>query len=102
MRCSAIFAVALALSGCITIGSGTTSSMPRDRPPSPSVIPKGAEERSSRQGTKRVTDKEEPSTLIASDASRCDVGDAQYRATKIGDAVTCEWLAPAGKARPPQ
>ena len=42
---------------------------------------------------KRVNGKEEPSTLVALDRTRCTVTDARFRAIKIGDDVTCTWGA---------
>ena len=42
---------------------------------------------------KRVNGKEEPSTLIALDRTRCTVTDDRFKAIKIGDDVTCTWGA---------
>jgi hypothetical protein len=42
---------------------------------------------------KEVAGKEDPSTLVAADASRCSVSARQYKRTKVGDEVRCAWSA---------
>jgi hypothetical protein len=43
------------------------------------------------RGTKVVTSKVEPSTLIAADGTLCNVSALRFRDTAIGDVVSCEW-----------
>jgi hypothetical protein len=42
---------------------------------------------------KRVDAKEEPSTLVAADRTRCTVTDERFRDTKVGDTAMCDWRA---------
>src|SRR5262245_37236610 len=44
-----------------------------------------------RMRTKRVAAKEEPTTLIADDRSRCVVTERKFRETAIGSDVLCDW-----------
>lgn len=42
-------------------------------------------------GTKTVTSKVQPSTLVAIDGTVCNVSPRKFEATKVGDDVWCEW-----------
>ena len=42
---------------------------------------------------KRVTGKEEPGTLIASDRTQCIVTAGRFKETTIGENVWCDWQA---------
>ena len=42
---------------------------------------------------KRVNGKEDPTTLIALDRTRCTVNGDRFKAIKVGDDVTCGWDA---------
>jgi hypothetical protein len=46
---------------------------------------------------KAVITKEEPTSLIAADGSRCLVGEDKYAHTDIGDRVWCVWSAKDGR-----
>ena len=45
----------------------------------------------SRLSRKRVTGKEEPATLIATDRTQCIVPAERYRETAVGADVWCDW-----------
>ena len=40
---------------------------------------------------KKVADKEEPATLIASDRTRCTVTADRFKNTRVGDDAICDW-----------
>jgi len=40
---------------------------------------------------KRVAEKEEPATLIASDKTRCTVTPNRFKDTRVGDDAICDW-----------
>lgn len=42
-------------------------------------------------GTKTVTSKVDPSTLVAVDGTICNVTPLRFRDTTVGDEVWCEW-----------
>jgi hypothetical protein len=42
---------------------------------------------------KRVAAKEEPSTLVAEDGTRCTVTKSRFRKVDVGDWATCAWRA---------
>lgn len=42
-------------------------------------------------GTKTVTSKVEPSTLVALDGTICNVMPLKFRETRVGDEVWCDW-----------
>lgn len=52
-------------------------------------------------GTKTVSAKEEPATLVAPDGTLCIVTQPRYQKAKLGDRVWCLWRARGdGGARP--
>jgi hypothetical protein len=74
-----------------------TGPSPADGPglPSPGApIPQGTANGTTvetRMTRKRVAAKEEPTTLVADDRTRCRVTAQKYRDTAIGDQVLCDW-----------
>lgn len=42
-------------------------------------------------GTKTVTSKVDPSTLVAMDGTICNVTPAKFRGTDVGDQAWCDW-----------
>ena len=72
MRIALLAVSLLALSGC-----ATSEALPPEGPVGP--------------GTKIVTSKVEPSTLVAADGTLCNVTPLKFRDTAIGDGVWCDW-----------
>src|SRR5580765_1380719 len=58
----------------------------------PSVGAQSPTERSAATASrKRVAEKEEPATLIASDKTRCAVTANRFKDTHVGDDAICDW-----------
>jgi hypothetical protein len=74
MRALSAAAAILLLSGCLPLHLWH-----RDRQRDPAL------------DRKAVLTKEEPTSLIAADGSRCLVGEDKYTHTEIGDRVWCVW-----------
>jgi hypothetical protein len=51
--------------------------------------------------TKRVAAKLEPGTLIADDATRCEMRPETFAQTSVGAMVRCSWTPPARRAATP-
>ncbi|MDB4876594.1 MAG: hypothetical protein JWM41_3040 [Gemmatimonadetes bacterium] len=99
-RIGLIVLIGLSSVGCTHIHSGAGSA-PVDRRMPPSMIPPSAADRDQRSATKRVSDKEAPSDLVATDASRCSVSEEDFRLAEIGKSFTCDWRKAAGKPGKP-
>ena len=80
MRALSAAIVVLMLSGCLPFHL-----LNRDRNPDPAL------------DRKAVFMKEAPTSLIASDGSRCLVGEKKFTDTDIGDRVWCMWSAKNGR-----
>jgi hypothetical protein len=100
MRRTIVLIGLLGVVGCTHIHSGSESD-PIDRRMPPSMIPPSTADRDQRSETKRVSDKEAPGELIATDASRCNVSETDFRIAAVGKSFTCEWRKAAGKPGKP-
>jgi len=99
LQLSALVAV-VALSSCSQLGRRSGSG-PRGLPSpgeiqSPGSLPSvGTPSPTPRTAVtatrKRVAEKEEPSTLVASDRTRCAVTANRFRDTQVGDDAICDW-----------
>jgi len=75
----------------------TASMSPRNPPRvQPSAVDSLSGRAPSVVARKKVSAKEDPSTLVAQDASRCTVSAKKYDATHVGDAVRCDWSTTRG------
>jgi hypothetical protein len=91
---------AVTLSACTQLGRRTGTG-PRGLPApsevqSPGSLPSVGTQSPTGRTTavasrKRVAEKEEPATLIASDRTRCTVTANRFKDTQIGDDVVCDW-----------
>jgi hypothetical protein len=100
MRGEIVLIGLLSAAGCTHIHSGAGSA-PTDRRLPPSMVPPSAADRDQRSQTKRVSDKEAPADLIATDASRCSVSEEDFRLAEVGKGFTCDWRKAAGKPGKP-
>jgi hypothetical protein len=80
MRALSAAAVVLMLSGCL-----------------PLHLWPGRKHHDPAPDRKAVVLKEDPTSLIASDGSRCLVGEKKFAHTEIGDRVWCVWSAKNGR-----
>jgi hypothetical protein len=93
MRPAILLLAASLAAGCHTIIPGTTSGtrIPSDRS-LPKGLPTGGQPDPARESSKkRVSAKEEPGTLIASDRSQCFVAADEFRKVSVGESYSCTW-----------
>ncbi len=88
----------VASSGCGFVRTTPVSRIPDDRAlPTPLRRPAESSDDSGRENKKRVTAKQEPSTLIAADRSTCYVDIDSFHHINVGDMIACVWSAPSGR-----
>ena len=88
----AFIALFVTLSACGVVRSAPVSTTPTDRPfPQPAGRPGSSTVQTARETKKRVTAKEEPATLIATDRTRCVVDVDDFMRIRVGDEVACLW-----------
>jgi hypothetical protein len=81
-----------ALSACGVVRSTPVSSTPTDRPfPQPAARPGTSTVQAARETKKRVTAKEEPATLVATDRTQCVVDVDDFMRIRVGDEAACLW-----------
>jgi hypothetical protein len=99
MRLASLLLASLVLSGCRALIPETASTgTPTDRA-LPRPMPQGGQraDPARESSRKRVTQKEDPATLIAADRTQCFVALDEYRVIKVGDSVSCAWSPLAGR-----
>jgi hypothetical protein len=85
-------AVLFTLSACGVVRSTPVSSTPTDRPfPQPAGRPGTSTVQAARETKKRVTAKDEPATLVATDRTQCIVDVDEFMRIRVGDEVACVW-----------
>jgi hypothetical protein len=86
-----------ATSACGVVRSSPETRIPGDRAlPGSGRRPTESTDASARDGKKRVSAKQEPSTLIAVDRTQCIVDAEDFRRIRVGDDVACVW-SPVGR-----
>ena len=90
-----VLVASLACSSGLSYPPGGSSVPNRTRGGVPTNVPGQRATASSEPNAsrKRVYGKEEPSTLIATDRSRCMVPSERFKEARIGDNEICDWRA---------
>jgi hypothetical protein len=84
-------------SACGVVRSSPETRIPDDRAlPGAARRPSETTDASARDSKKRVSAKEEPSTLVAVDRTQCLVDAEDFRRIRVGDEVACVW-SPVGR-----
>jgi hypothetical protein len=94
MRAVRVIAALLlvAVSACGFVRSTPVTSTPTDRPfPQPAGRPGTSTVQGARETKKRVSAKDEPATLIATDRTQCVVDVDDFTRIRVGDEVACLW-----------
>lgn len=89
-----------ATSACGVVRSTPVTSTPTDRPfPTPAGRPGASTVQPAREAKKRVSAKEEPATLVATDRTQCVVDVDDFMRIRVGDEIACLWSPVARPSR---